>query len=228
MYNVTVRTKTANEAWSAWWDLLSTQENLQGSRDGAVVGEIINATTVIEDPTRNFINSPIRKLPVRYAIGELMWYLSGSNRTADISKFSPIWKELSDDGETCNSAYGHRIHHHFGFDQWEHVKQLLTQDPNSRQAVIHIKDASNNPTKDLPCTIALQFVIREGKLHMTTHMRSNDIWKGFPYDVFCFTSMQIKMAFELGVEIGTYTHTATSLHLYERDAQDGRKNQSSN
>ena len=48
-------------------------------------------------------------------------------------------------------------------------------------------------------------------------MRSNDVWMGFPYDVFQFTCMQILMSMELGVEIGTYTHIAGSLHLYERN-----------
>ena len=40
---------------------------------------------------------------------------------------------------------------------------------------------------------------------------------GFPYDVFQFTCMQILMSMELEVEIGTYTHIAGSLHLYERN-----------
>ena len=55
-------------------------------------------------------------------------------------------------------------------------------------------------------------------------MRSNDIWTGFPYDVFSFTAMQIILAFQLGVGIGEYTHIAGSLHLYERDAISYTKN----
>ena len=48
-------------------------------------------------------------------------------------------------------------------------------------------------------------------------MRSNDLWTGFPYDVFQFTAMQILMSMELGLELGSYTHIAGSLHLYERN-----------
>lgn len=212
--------KTATEAFDAWYKILAEQANCgfkQESRAGAVVGEVINAITVIEDPTRGICFSKIRNMPMRYAWGELIWYLSGSNRLKDIQHFSDVWKNLTDDGETLNSAYGYRIFEKFGFNQWLHIKELLTKDPNSRQAVIHIKDASNKPTKDTPCTIALQYHIREGKLHATTYMRSNDIWTGFPYDVFAFTSLQILLAMELGVEIGEYTHIAGSLHLYERN-----------
>ena len=52
---------------------------------------------------------------------------------------------------------------------------------------------------------------------MTTYMRSNDLWMGFPYDVFQFTNMQVLMSMELGVELGTYTHISGSLHLYKRN-----------
>lgn len=220
MYNQVYNCETANEAWEDVFRVLCAQADVgreETSRDGAVVGELINPMVVIQDPTRGIITSKMRGMPMRYAVGELLWYLSGTNRTEDIAKYSKKWNDLSDDGVTANSAYGYRIHHFYGFDQWTHVKNLLTSSPNSRQAIIHIKDASAMYTKDLPCTICLQFLIRQGALHMTVYMRSNDIWMGFPYDVFSFTAMQIKMAFELDVEIGTYTHVAGSMHLYGRD-----------
>lgn len=208
---------SVTEAWNYWYQKLAFQDKTDSSRDGEVCGEILNAVTVINDPTYNIVNSPIRNMPMRYAVGELLWYLSGSNKLSDIEKYSKAWGNLSDDGETINSAYGYRIEKKFGFNQWEHIVKLLRKDPNSRQAVIHIKDASNEVTKDLPCTVCLQYFIRDGKLHATTYMRSNDIWLGFPYDVFSFTCFQIMLAFELGVEIGTYTHIAGSLHLYSRN-----------
>ena len=205
------------DVWKEWYSLLSMQDKTDSSRDGEVCGEVINAVTVIKDPTQNILKSDIRKLPMRYAVGELLWYLSGNNKLDAIKRYSKAWESLSDDGETINSAYGYRIFEQFGFDQWEYVKGLLKKDPNTRQAVIHIKDASNKPTKDTPCTVSLQFLLRDGKLNLTVYMRSNDIWLGFPYDVFSFTCMQIIMAFELGVEIGEYTHIAGSLHLYTRN-----------
>ena len=224
-----VEAKTVNEAWQAWFDRFREQADegfTNPSRDGDVVAECLNAVTVIEDPTRNIITSADRKMPMRYAVGELLWYLSGSNRLEDIAKFSKVWERMSDDGITINSAYGHRIFEEFGFDQFKYVEQALTANPFSRQAVIHIKDAVDyhrNPTKDVPCTIALQYFIREGKLHATTYMRSNDLWTGFPYDVFCFTCFQILLAFKLGVDIGTYTHVAGSLHLYKRSLDEWKE-----
>ena len=143
--------------------------------------------------------------------------MAGSNRVKDIGRFAKKWVDISDDGETNNSAYGYKIHHFYGFDQWEFVRDMLQKDPNSRQAIIHIKDPGVHE-KDTPCTICLQFIIRDEKLHLTVYMRSNDIWMGFPYDVFNFTCYQIRMAMELDVGIGSYTHIAGSLHLYERNS----------
>lgn len=221
--NSFVEADTVNEAWQIWFDEFKKQAEegqVNPSRDGSVVAESLNAITIINDPTRNIITSPDRKMPMRYAVGELLWYLSGSNRLEDIAKFSKVWERMSDDGITVNSAYGYRIFEKFGFDQLQYVERALRENPFSRQAVIHIKDAVDYTkihTKDVPCTIALQYSIRYGRLYAATYMRSNDLWTGFPYDVFCFTCFQIMLAFRLGVDLGTYTHVAGSLHLYERN-----------
>lgn len=209
----------ATEAFDFWYTELSEQGLNQPSRAGVVRGEVLNAVTVIENASRGIVFSKIRNMPMRYAVGELLWYLSGSNKLSDIAPYSKFWEDISDDGETLNSAYGHRIGVFYGFDQWNFVRELLIQDPMSRQAVIHIKDASDVHTKDVPCTLSIQYFIRDNLLHSTVYMRSNDLWKGFPYDVFAFTSLQVLMAMELGVGVGSYTHISASLHLYEKDME---------
>lgn len=218
---------TVNEVWMQAYDFLASMAKdsfKDPSRDGPVVGEVCDAVFCVADPTKNIVTSEIRKMPMRYAVGELAWYLSGSNRVRDISRFAKKWEEISDDGEHNNSAYGYRIFSKFGFDQWDYVKKLLIRDPNTRQAVIHIKTPDNSETKDTPCTVYLQFFIRKGKLNLSVHMRSNDIWMGVPYDMFSFCFLQMKMAMELGVEIGEYTHYAGSLHMYERDYLSSKEN----
>lgn len=219
--------KTVNDVWEEAFLALKNQAEdgfTDSSRDGAVVGEFLDAVMHVADPTRNIVTSKIRNMPMRYAVGELAWYLSGSNKVKDIAQYAKKWADISDDGETNNSAYGYRIFHKFGFDQWEYVKGLIRKDPNTRQAVIHIKDASDTPTKDTPCTVYLQFFLRNNKLNLSVHMRSNDIWMGVPYDMFSFCFLQVKMAMELGVEVGSYTHYAGSLHMYQRDYTSALKN----
>lgn len=219
-FNESHECNTADEAWLYWWNKLSSNVDNEESRDGNIVGEIINATTTINDPTRSFSNNKVRRLPLRYCIGEMLWYASGKKELKEIQKFTTGWDRLTDDGENVNSNYGYCIMYKYGFNQLEQVIEQLRKNPRTRQAVIHIKEARNlieNPTKDVNCTVCLQFFIRQDKLYMITYMRSCDLWLGFPNDIFQFMNLQVYLSMVLGVGLGTYTHICGSLHLYERD-----------
>src|SRR5215813_13345269 len=72
-------------------------------------------------------------------------------------------------------------------------------------------------SNDVPCCCSLQFLLRDGKLNLIAHMRSNDLFTGFWYDVFFFTMLQELLARELNVPLGWYQHFAGSFHLYEKD-----------
>lgn len=188
--------------------------------DAPVVGntrELNNVKIEIDDITNNIVS--IRNISLTYLLGEFLWYFNGSQSMEYISKYSTFWKHISDDGVTSNSAYGYLLKHKHGFDQIEKVIELLTVDPNSRRAVININVPNVHviETKDEPCTIALQFLNRDGKLHCTAIMRSNDIWFGTPYDWAFFIELQKVIADRLGLGYGTYTHFATSFHAYERN-----------
>lgn len=247
--NLTFRGRTINDVWESIYQELSRQAELEGtteSRDGAVVGEILDAVMIVEDPTRNILTSKIRKMPMRYAVGEFLWYLSGNPTLKAIGHYTNAWERMSDNGIEVNSNYGYiiggsidrcngesedAVNRMTHFDQFEYCYELLRGTPNTRQAIIHIKtprDTRNYPTKDLNCTVYCQFFVREveGKptLFMSTHMRSNDLWMGVPYDMFFFMNLQVLMAMKLGVEIGSYTHYAGSLHMYERDYETSKAN----
>lgn len=219
--NKTVEGMTIDDTWLSWLELLNEDGNKnQDSRDGKVYNEVINAITIIKDPTRGIMTNNIRRMSMRYAVGEMLWYNSGNNSLKGINKYTQAWKGLSDDGLKANSNYGWCIKNKYYFDQMEFVKKLLHKDINTRQAVIHIKeprDTFESPTADVNCTVCLQFIVRNNKLYMTTYMRSNDLWLGFPFDIFNFTNMQVQLAMELDLELGSYTHIAGSLHLYQRD-----------
>lgn len=231
----TIRGKDIDEVWEQWFHTITRSDEIakKDSRDGAVVGEVLNAVTIIDDPTRCILKSKIRNLPMRYMVGELLWYLSGNNELDAIRMYTSAWDRMSDDGQTVNSNYGYRMKYAVDeqtgetFDQLKMIENMLKESPESRQAVIHIKGPRNlfeNPSKDVNCTVCLQFFVRGGKLYMTTYMRSNDLWMGFPNDVFQFTAIQVYLAMRLGYQLGSYTHIAGSLHLYERDAKKAMEN----
>lgn len=188
------------------------------------IKEIIGASFTITNP-RNRIPTVVgRKFGLTYLAAELVWYLSGNNQTEWISKYSSFWSNISDDGMTANSAYGARLFGHHPaiadgrYVQWDYIVNELRRDPDSRRAVMHLRTPGDSidAKLDVPCTLALQFFIRENKLHQVVHMRSSDVIFGIAYDVPAFTVFQEILANELGVELGSYTHVSNSLHIYER------------
>lgn len=188
--------------------------------DGIKVGdttEILGATISVNLADCGSLIIPGRT-SLAYMLGELTWYLSADNSVEFISKFGSMWKCLSDDGETCNSAYGHLLMNE-PFNQIEQVIRILKNDKNSRRAVMNINrpNAFKGTTKDSPCTISVQYMIRNNKLHCFVNMRSNDVWFGLPYDIVFFTELQKYVAARLSVDAGFYYHNAASLHLYDRD-----------
>jgi len=149
---------------------------------------------------------------------------SGGNALDHILYYLEGYDEFSDDGETLNGAYGRRLFSEARLrgesdasDEWQRVIDTLRKRPGSRNAVIQIysnQDGAKD-SSDIPCTCTLHFVIRKGRLHLHVHMRSNDAYKGMPHDVFSFSMLQEIAARELGLEVGTYQHSAASLHLYD-------------
>ena len=78
-------------------------------------------------------------------------------------------------------------------------------------------------TKDEMCTICINYQIRNNKLHSTVIMRSNDANYGLRNDVGYFLYLQKHIASQLGIEVGTYTHMAFSMHFYDRDFEFAKK-----
>ena len=152
-------------------------------------------------------------------LGELLWILAGSNRLDFIQHYIPGYGEFSDDKKTIYGAYGPRLFGVSPNDQVPRVIQVLKEKRDSRQAVLQLFDRTDTlePHLDIPCTCTLQFLVRAGRLHMLTSMRSNDAWKGLPHDVFTFTMLQELVARSLGIELGEYKHAVGSLHLYDED-----------
>lgn len=152
-------------------------------------------------------------------LGELLWYLSGTNSLRFIEYYIKKYARESEDGATVYGGYGPRIFDNRGLNQFDNVVQLLKKKPSSRRAAIQIFDAADNARrrKEIPCTCTIQFLIRNSKLDALVFMRSNDAFVGLPHDVFAFTMIQEIVARSLGVGLGTYKHFVGSLHLYDSD-----------
>jgi thymidylate synthase len=189
------------------------------NKDGHELGELINPTIVLHDPSLCIAMS--RKLSLTYLEGEIKYYLSGSPWLKDIAKYSKFWNTVSDDGLTINSNYGRLLLHarnSHNLTQYEYAKSCLEKNIESKKAVMVIYNAEHSrKSNDNPCTMYLQFLYRDNALNLLVKMRSSDIWFGMPYDVPFFSLILHMMAEDLGVPVGQYIHNSGSLHYYARN-----------
>lgn len=111
--------------------------------------------------------------------------------------------------------------YHQRMEKWKQgVIDELKRDPSSRRAVIAIRDnAKDMGSGDPACLQTLQYMIRYGKLHCWVMFRSNDAVKACFMNMFALVMLQKEFADALGVEVGSYTHIATSWHCYPQDRE---------
>ncbi len=184
--------------------------------------EIYPVIFTLLNPRRRCITNSERKWSFPLALGEFCWHLSASDELDFIEFYAPQWRNFAEDNATIRgSCYGRKVFQRSAnpLSQWERTIQLLKEDSHSRRAVLYFNDSSDNFeafSKDVPCASSLQFLVRDGRVHAVTHMRSNDAIWGLPYDIFLFTMLQELMSCELNLELGTYSHSVASLHIYER------------
>lgn len=133
----------------------------------------------------------------------------------------PAFDRFKEDDGRFWGAYGERVG-----DQVTAALGKLRDDPGTRQAVITLWNPGldNQPgRRDYPCTVMLTFEAEDDALHLTTVMRSQDVWLGTPYDWFQFTQLQQTAANALGLRPGHYTHVTLSSHLYEENVQSAQE-----
>jgi thymidylate synthase len=114
-------------------------------------------------------------------------------------------------------SYGMRLRDFDGINQIDEVVKKLREQPNSRSATITL----TKPTKDfaghMPCVVAIDLKVRQGKLHLSGFFRSQDIGKKFYADMIALASIQKEVADKLDKSCGRIELLITSAHIFEVD-----------
>lgn len=181
--------------------------------------------TIEVDMRRPVLRVADRSLSYRFMAAEAFWILSGDDRVETIAPYNSRIVDFSDDGERFFGAYGPKIQ-----AQLPYIIEKLNADEDSRQAGLTIWRECPPQTKDVPCTVAIFFAIRGGKVNAHVFMRSSDVWLGVPYDVFNFSMLSHLVCGLLNeyrapryyVSPGTLFLTAASSHLYEVNWDDAK------
>lgn len=221
----------ANDADSLWFNIAEHYKagalnDAQPSRIG-MTSEILRAALSIQEPRQRWIRSRLPCINIAFALVETVWIMRGRRDSAFLNYFNGALPQYAGNTENYHGAYGYRLRNVFEIDQLERAYSALRHNPDSRQVVLQIwnpcTDMPNelgiHVAEDVPCNVSSILKVRHGKLEWLQVMRSNDFFRGLPYNIVQFTTIQEVLAGWLGLEVGSYNHISDSLHVYA-DAEE--------
>jgi thymidylate synthase len=179
----------------------------------------------VEDPRQRWITARKPAINPAFAIAEVFAILGGMNDAKFLNFWNPALPKYAGKTSEYYGAYGYRLKNQFQFDQIERAYAALKSNPKTRQVVLQIWDPKTDfpdndgspRSEDIPCNICSLLKVRDGKLDWMQIMRSNDLYRGTPYNFVQFTTLQEIMAGWLGLDVGSYCQVSDSLHLYKSD-----------
>ncbi len=198
-------------------------------RNGGNTIEILGASFVADKPA--IFGTPNQE----YINAELAWYESQSTNITDIypegDKQPPeAWQYTANVHGEINSNYGHLIYSDKYYNQYQQVlHELMETNPDSRRASMIYqrpsiwKEYNENGKNDFICTNAVTYYIRDGYLHASVQMRSNDVIFGYRNDYAWQEYVRNQLIDDLRIfdtveplEPGYIFWQVQNLHVYER------------
>ena len=193
--------------------------------------EMIGANFIADEPA--IFGKPSQD----YIDAEINWYELQSTNIYDIhgtdQEPPAAWKYSADKHGNINSNYGHLLFSPKYYSQYANAFNELMANPDSRRAQMVYNRPSiwaefnEGGKSDFICTNAQTFYIRDGRLHMVSQMRSNDVvfgykndyaWAQYLMDKFVkqWNEMESIYSKHGEIEKGYLMWQVMNLHVYER------------
>ncbi len=207
-------------------EIIDNHEFEEDSRIGKCYERIGFRYEVTDLTSFKFEDEKVGRLDYGYMNTFYDWMIGGGTDIKSIAEAYPnvarfLEKPKSADlPANFNTFYGPRI-----LSQLPFIKKELTANPNTRRAVISILDKDDlqlldkDETLEFPCCDSATFLIRNNKLNIHLHMRSQNMGQVMKLDMFLWGKFACSLAKELGLEPGTYTSSVVSAHVFVRDVE---------
>ena len=192
-------------------------EDFVTDKTGCKMLEWVGATFIADEP------AIFGEVNEDYVRREIMWYEMRSLNVNDIPPPVPkIWKQVATPAGNINSNYGWCIYSKENYQQFLSCLHTLQNDPESRRAIMIYtrpsmqEEYNKDGMSDFMCTNAVQYVVRDGKVHAIVQMRSNDVVFGYKNDYAWQHHVLHLLSSGLGYPMGDIHWQVGSLHVYER------------
>lgn len=215
--------QSADEAWRQAASAIGGRRGTHsiGSRIGSTV-ELVHSAVEVRDPRSRWVTSRVPAINIAFALAEVIQILNGRDDIAFLQHWFPAYGSYVGGGVHAHGAYGARLRTRWEFDQLSRAADALSANEESRQVVLSLWNPTDDfpavdgmaQADDIPCNVLSCLRLVDGRLHWLQTCRSNDVFRGLPYNLVQFTYIQEVLAGWIGVEVGGYTHVVSSLHAY--------------
>jgi thymidylate synthase len=195
----TIRQRTIFKAWcEAVWAVMRFG-HVSPTDYGVGQKEVLGILSIIEEP----------------AIGIDKFPLWAPYKKDDVKSYLNRFFEAEYNEEVAYN-YGHRLQSYWELNQIEQIAAELRRSSFSRRALASLWDpVKDSKSADPPCLTAVQAALREGNLHLTAFIRSNDSFRAFPLNAASLAELQVRIAGQLNdVKIGSLAILSYSSHIY--------------
>ncbi|WP_162286898.1 thymidylate synthase [Pantoea stewartii] len=208
------------------YQIISSGQKISSRAGNALQAYGVNY--ILKNPRNRLHN--LRSGAVKYLCREFLAYFSGSLKAEEgLAKASKFWMSLVDENGNVNSNYGYYVFHESvegHGNQYNWVKSVLMKNRDSRRAIINInQNYHKSDTKDFPCTVGIQFYIKNNILNCEAISRSTDVITGLPYDMGFFSFIHELMWKDLAengmpdLRLGTTAMKTTFTQIYDKTLQ---------
>ncbi len=199
-----VRASTVKEAWMRSLKLIGTYGNLKLSDYDEKQMELMDLSIIVREED---LNHPSM-------VGELGITEEELNLYAN----TLLSKDKPDD---LQYTYGERLRNYSNVDQLHYLIETLQNKLYSRRAVAVLwNPVIETFVDEVPCIDLYQAIVQDNKLYMIAYLRANDVYNGFPRNIYGILKIQDVLCKALSLDKG-YVNTVTgSAHVYERNFLD--------
>jgi len=207
-----IQAPTTTDAWKAVLNLIMTKGKDFKDDEDRTCREILNLSVTIENP------DVAPDEPVERIRKFDKWFYPSKEELVNI-----IFNQY--DLPLYEYTYGSRLFGYQGkIDQINsYVIPLLKKNPTSRRATIVVVDPQEDAqmhNRNAPALVSLHFKIDDGKLRLTSVIRSNDYFIGWPANIYQLAMLQRYVAQELSARVGALTTYSVSAHLFDEYFED--------
>lgn len=198
------------DAWQWACNTIQSRGDLVKTEDDQLTREVLNLMVTVLEPQSG------------WPIPGSGWDMAGLNKYAE--------QLLCKENPGFDYTYGNRLRSHeamfvdpddkicsMTWDQIALIIGKLKRSPNSRRCVA----ITWHPETDIvachsPCLQSVDFLFRQGKLHLTAYFRSQDVARAWPANLYGLSRLLTYVGDQAGMQPGSITTISASAHIYER------------